>query len=154
MRKSISVVEHIQQKLLIGDGCWEWGGSRDVKNGYGCFSISKNRKFKNYRAHRAVWEWWHGQKPKGILCHKCDNPACCRPSHLYEGDFKQNIIDSIAKRRFTPARLTWDQVCEIRAKLAVGVRPEALAKRFKIAPRTVKGIKYFETWKRKPIEVV
>ena len=76
--------------------CWEWGGFI-WKTGYGCFSFSHK---KSMRASRMSWIIHYGQIPDGLLvCHKCDNPGCVRPEHLFLGTPKQNTYDMISKKR-------------------------------------------------------
>jgi hypothetical protein len=79
-------------------GCWEWkAGCFD--NGYGAFKSQG----KQYHAHRLVWELTRGKIPSGLLvCHKCDNPRCCNPEHLFLGTVSDNAKDAVAKGRWNP----------------------------------------------------
>jgi len=62
-------------------GCWEWTGARD-QNGYGNLRIAGLW----YKAHRYAYELTHGPVPDGMkVCHRCNNPPCCRPDHLWLG---------------------------------------------------------------------
>jgi hypothetical protein len=77
--------------------CWEWTAGKDW-DGYGLFRLSNPRIQK--RAHRFSYELAHGPIPKGIMvCHKCDNPGCVRPEHLFLGSAKDNNLDCIRKGR-------------------------------------------------------
>lgn len=76
------------------DECWEWQAHRDRK-GYGKFQIDNS-----HVAHRVAWELENGQIPDGLfVCHVCDNPACCNPSHLFIGTNDDNMKDMKAKER-------------------------------------------------------
>ena len=80
-------------KKQEGDGCWEWFGAAD-QHGYGSMTIEHRRK----KAHRVSYELVHGPIPEGLhLCHKCDNPKCVRPDHLFPGTAKVNLQDAAAK---------------------------------------------------------
>jgi hypothetical protein len=76
-------------------GCWMWQGFLSEK-GYGKFNFFG----KNKRAHRIAFELEFGFIPEGLLiCHICDNPACCNPWHLVAATAKQNTEDMIYKGR-------------------------------------------------------
>lgn len=77
--------------------CWEWTGASIKKDGRGIFWLDR----KNQIASRVALSMKLG-RPLGIgifACHSCDNPKCCNPSHLWEGDNKQNIHDARSKGR-------------------------------------------------------
>lgn len=73
------LLEVIEDKILIGDGCWEWTGR---KSPYGYGQISRGRR--DYPAHRVIYELLVGPIPAGlVLDHRvCDNPGCVRPDHM------------------------------------------------------------------------
>lgn len=84
-------------KVLLGDNCWVWTGFCDPE-GYGSFW--HKHKQSNVRAHRVSWEMTYGQIPDGLfVCHRCDNPSCVRPCHLFLGDHVANMADMMAKGR-------------------------------------------------------
>ncbi len=133
------------------DKCWPWMGARHYK-GYGEFVVSKGNKTK---AHRFSWTCKHGAIPDGmIICHKCDNPPCCNPSHLFLGTQKTNKEDSINKHRHAygersgRAKLTAEKVSQIRAmdKQANFTRL-SLAAKFGISGRMVTAICRYESWR-------
>jgi hypothetical protein len=61
------------------DGCWIWVGAR-TSNGHGSISL----KYQTHYTHRVAYTLWAGPIPPGqSVYHHCNNPACCRPDHLY-----------------------------------------------------------------------
>lgn len=80
--------------------CWTWTGSKDSK-GYGQISLSG----KLHLAHRLAFVLTGSTFPEGKshCLHRCDNPACCNPSHLFAGSHKDNMTDKIKKGRNNPA---------------------------------------------------
>lgn len=137
------------------NGCWLWIGSfgGDPIDGKRYGYLWDGRKHQ--RAHRISWELNNGPIPKGMfVCHRCDNPPCVNPAHLFIADNKSNLADMTAKGRRvsvpTPgvknyfAKLTEDQVKEIRAS---SMRPFALAKAYGISYQNVWSIKARKRWK-------
>lgn len=84
------------KKVRVGtpQECWEWTGSKNG-SGYGQFMNGTCQK-----AHRVAWILTMGPIPKGACClHRCDNPACVNPDHLWLGSMADNTHDMLAKRR-------------------------------------------------------
>lgn len=75
-------------------GCWEWTGVKS-RSGYGRLPVGR----KNLMAHRVSFFLSRGEWPKNLVCHKCDNRLCVRPSHLFEGTHKDNFEDCRSKGR-------------------------------------------------------
>jgi HNH endonuclease len=77
------------------DWCWEWTGCVG-KTGYG----QLRRSGKSLYAHRYAWELTHGPLDVGqCVLHRCDNPVCVRPDHLFVGTHADNVIDKVVKGR-------------------------------------------------------
>lgn len=75
------------------DDCWVWKAGR-FDSGYGVFTIKR----RNVRAHRFAYEIANGPTDLCVL-HKCDNPPCCNPAHLWEGTELENVHDRDRKGR-------------------------------------------------------
>ena len=79
--------------------CWKWVGSK-YRGGYGHFRRKINNKWVMYKAHRYSYEFYNGEIPQGaFVCHRCDNPGCVNPAHLFTGSALDNTLDMINKNR-------------------------------------------------------
>jgi len=84
------------------NGCLVWSGATQHKYG----RVWHDNK--THQAHRKAWELKNGNIPAGMLvCHKCDNPPCCNPQHLFLGTDADNVADKVRKGR--QARITGDR---------------------------------------------
>lgn len=90
------VARFFSRTKLYTNGCWNWTGAAGT-NKYGHF-VSKNRG--NMLAHRFAYELMVGEIPEGMfVCHKCDNPKCICPDHLFVGTHADNMKDARDKGR-------------------------------------------------------
>lgn len=145
--------------------CWEWTGGK-ARNGYGSFNCDDG---KSRCAHRLAWEKVFGSIPNGLhVLHRCDNPPCCNPAHLFLGTPKDNMHDCIKKGRhrapphpsgeLCPAsKLTPDQVKNIRlayhgadgtpALKRGKISQKQLALQYGVAQATIYEIVRGKSWK-------
>lgn len=86
-------------KHFGGDGCWLWNGQIG-KRGYGMIGVPKRYGPRIQYAHRVSWRLHRGEIPDGLsVLHRCDNPKCVNPDHLFLGTAGDNIRDCVAKGR-------------------------------------------------------
>jgi len=91
--------------------CWEWKNKGD-KNNYGILKFNK----RTYRAHRISYLLFKGVPGELLVCHKCDNPKCVNPDHLFLGTPEDNLKDASAKGRL----LNSEERKKARSKLYFG----------------------------------
>lgn len=90
-------IERYWAKVIQGEGCWGWSASKS--RGYAQINVG-GRRFTNTRAHRVSWVIHNGPIPAGkCVLHKCDNPECSNPAHLFLGTKRDNSRDMYAKQR-------------------------------------------------------
>lgn len=140
------------------DECWEWNAAK-TRFGYGYLSIGR-RDEGLVLAHRAVWELTHGPLPNGMkVCHTCDNPSCCNPSHLFTGTQADNLTDckvkgrarggSLPGSRNPNSKLSDNQINEIRERYDSGkVLQRVLAHEYGITQTQVSAIILHKSWGR------
>lgn len=139
-------------KVRKGPGCWEWTGAQ--VGGYGVTHVGRKNKY----VHRLSFEHSSGVIPTGMLvCHRCDNRACVRPSHLFLGTPLTNNQDMWRKGRANPkpplgvdhyrAVLTPAKVRKIKAALLLKIPQKTLALKFGVRRAAISKIATGRTWK-------
>lgn len=135
--------------------CHVWTGAKDPK-GYG----RVNFKGKAILSHRVALFLHHGSWPTLHALHRCDNPSCVNPDHLFEGTDADNMYDKVAKNRQAKglnvgargeqhgcAKLTEQQVRDIRANYALcRVTQKELGDRYGVHTSTVSLIIRGKHW--------
>lgn len=140
---------------VIGtDECWEWQGGK-LPEGYGRVRFND----KSVLAHRISYEWGYGNLPTDMLvCHKCDNPSCVNPAHLFVGTHNDNYIDAKRKGRhkdlpvsrgtqYKRAKMTEETVAIARQLYSEGESLKCLANRFNVTDGNIRHIVNYKTWK-------
>lgn len=158
MRKTLA--ERFWEKVdkeTTPTGCWVWIAFRHPKNGYGRIIVNGRVE----QAHRVSWRIALGEPGELQVLHKCDNPPCVRPDHLFLGTHQENMDDKVAKDRQTHigaptgaengmAKLTGPCVEEIRAKYSDGLATQKeLGRQFGVSRTTISLIVNNKRWRGK-----
>lgn len=142
-----------EKKVERTEGCWEWRGYR--AGGYGVLR-SGSRPGRLELAHRLAWEFANGSIPEGlVVCHRCDNPGCVRPDHLFVGSLADNVHDMDAKARrgryrggeHHNAHFTDDDIRSIRSRVAAGETAVAIGREYGVSKVAIGHIVHRRNWK-------
>lgn len=153
---NVKIENSFISKITIDNnsGCWNWNRGL-FRDGYGAFWNGS----KTVRTHRFSYRYFRGKIPEGFcVCHRCDNPKCVNPNHLFLGTALDNERDKIKKNRRNNigakgeshglSKLTEDQVREIRKIVASGkLSQNKTAKLFGVDSGLVNGIVHRKHWK-------
>lgn len=141
-------------------GCLEWQKSKNVK-GYGTINYTRAKNDNGaILVHRVVWMKMNGEIPKNkLIMHVCDNPSCVEITHLLLGTAAQNTKDMMEKNRHrkpyskqshillrSTAKLTVEQVKEIKRLLLLKVTAREIAKQTNASINSIYSIKGNKTW--------
>lgn len=153
-------IERIITRTVLRGECWEWTGCTR-NGGYGQHRLIGTRR--DVVVHRHVMEALGHDIEDRTVCHRCDNPPCWNPEHLFVADQKANIHDCIAKGRHSPPpptdwpavmrdrphhwqKLDREQIPEIRRRLALGHRQKDIAADFGVTFQAISKIKTGTRW--------
>jgi len=149
LRDEERIYRHV--RLIRATGCWEWQGATD-KTGYGKFRTADSRRM--LKAHRFAYKLLVGPIPTGLLVlHRCDNPPCCNPEHLYVGTHAENMRDAVLTGRIRRgedngrARLTEENVIEARRSSKNGEGVYHIAARLGVSHTAIQQILSGKTWR-------
>src|ERR1700722_1599308 len=107
--RAVTLAERFWSKVQKSEGCWLWIGCRH-RQGYGKLHTG-GKIGKVVPAHRISWGVNFGPISDGLwVLHKCDNPPCVRPDHLFLGDRKDNMVDCAQKGRLAVQKRLRKQV--------------------------------------------
>ncbi len=153
-QKKVELKDRFWKMVSIGESndCWLFTGFKNC-DGYGKVGIGTK---KTDSAHRISYMLSFGEIPKGFcVLHKCDNPPCCNPKHLFLGTQGDNVSDMIAKGRLVnlkgelsgASKLTQVQVDLIRSEYT-GKRGQkiSLSKKYGVMPTTITNILTGKNW--------
>jgi len=143
----------IPRTKIVGD-CWEWTGCRNAE-GYGNITF----EHRSSKAHRESYRLFVGPIPDGLfVLHKCDNPPCVNPAHLFLGTNADNMADKKSKGRgrggnirgsaHYRAKINEGIVLDMRSMFDGGMHRQEIYKRFPHLSRAlVDSVIYRERWK-------
>lgn len=146
---------YLRSQCVVSEaGCWEWTGGRD-SDGYG----RQKLRGKTRGAHVISYSLFVGVPIDGLcVLHRCDNPPCINPDHLFLGTHGDNSADRVAKGRqargssIGNAKLTDQSVSEIRSLYASGrYSQQDVASMFNVTKTSIRLIVKGRTWKHLPI---
>ena len=156
VHKTIPLIDRFWSRVDKSGDCWVWTAAT-TNGGYGVIRDT-GRNGKIIRAHRLSWELHNGPIPAGIeVCHRCDNPPCVNPAHLFLGTHQDNVTDTVNKGRASgggprgslhhQAKLTEAQVVDIRARHTAGAASQRqLAREYGVDRRAIHQVVYRKTW--------
>lgn len=133
--------------------CWEWNACTASRGGYGILKVNGKR----IRAHVLSYQIHKGEIPEGLfVCHSCDNPPCCNPTHLWLGTNQQNIKDAVDKGLLIPpvakgaangnAKLNDKQLDEIRELIQNRIPNTHIARIYGVTHSMISLIKLGKAW--------
>lgn len=132
------------------DNCWLWG------KGTTTFGYGRIGMFKDYwTTHRLSFEFFNGDIPDGLcVLHKCDNPLCNNPSHLFTGTNADNVADMVFKNRQSKlkgerngnSKLRLKDVGVIRRMARAGVAFSDIGYAFDITPTMSRHVATGKNW--------
>lgn len=156
LKDKLYVRTRLLSQMTIVNECWEY--SRRNNKEYGILSY----KSENYLAHRVSWMIYNNKKLKDrweLICHKCDNPSCINPKHLFKGTVKDNSLDMMKKGRqnfykfpkysgenHPKSTISKDIIIEVYRLVNSGHKSKDVAAKFNLCKYFVSKIKCHRHW--------
>lgn len=151
--------EHTKKRLIlkrtIENECWIWNGIKNNK-GYGFIAWGQGSTNRKWVVSRIAYTIWKGEIPDGFfVCHKCDNPRCFNPDHLFIGTQKDNASDAKKKGRIhRPSiskkgyfKLKENDIPIIRELRKSGMKLQEIADIYNVTNANISDICQGHTWR-------
>lgn len=164
-RSRPSNLELFKKTTRSQSGCWDWTGSLNGAGYATEFFKTESKKSLNQTLSRIVIENKIGRPllRSEFACHRCDNPKCIRPSHLFLGSPKDNVLDAVSKGRMDFQKSDWvlpfkisrgEKSYTAKSKVIL-IRKSKLTQRalgaiFKVGRSTIGYIQARKSWKHVP----
>lgn len=150
------IKSRLLSKVVVDNvtGCWNWNGGKGF-GGYGKMKVDN----KSQLTHRVAYRVFIGEIPEDIcVCHKCDNPSCVNPDHLFLGTQSDNMKDAYKKGRVKLDEISKNNqykkghkaynrilpdslVIEIKRMIKLGISPSDIANKLNVKKQVVADIK-------------
>lgn len=141
-----SVILRFLSRIEIVGECWEWSGAR-MGTGYGEINIGG----KIHKCNRIAFLIFNGYLHDCLsVIHTCDNKACVRPEHIYQGTHTMNMIDKMMKGKGGVSKLTPHQITCIRKLNSKYFNQVKLAKMFNIGQPHISMVVRRKVWEWLP----
>lgn len=129
----------------LGD-CLEWQ-NRINQHGYGEIDITRDGMRQIHKAHRLMYLFSFGNPGELHVLHKCDNPPCVNPDHLFLGTRSDNMVDAIKKGRWSSCKFTPTEIIRVRERRKAGWSVQKLADHYGVIPSTISKITTGRSWR-------
>lgn len=160
MPRTVPIEQRFWARVTKTDSCWNFAVTKGLKYG----QIWFDGRF--VLAHRLSYELYVGPIQEGLLvCHRCDNPTCVRPNHLFLGTYQDNRDDCMRKDRYARgtgmharrntargeragnSKLTAEQVARARDLISNGDSNKDVARALGVHRSTIERIANGSTWR-------